>query len=120
MSLEQIELTAPAYANAPYGPWTLALRSVEIREGQPAWRIQSESPNYKYNDVCVMTYVKYDEALKRFNELAASIDLSVTAETERKRLCSTCDKELSGDPAFPQTLPHRAFDIAYCGCKGWD
>jgi hypothetical protein len=39
-----------------------------------------------------MTYKNYDEAAKRFNEVAADIDLSVTAETERKVTCSYCKK----------------------------
>jgi hypothetical protein len=86
------ELTSPAYANAAYGPWTLAMRLVEIRKGEPGWRVQVESPNYKYGTVTVMTYKNYDEAAKRFNEVAADIDLSVTAETERKVTCSYCKK----------------------------
>ena len=114
------ELTAPAYANVAYGPWTLAMRPVEIREGQPGWRVQVESPNYKFDHVTVMTYRSYDEAAKKFGEVAASIDPNVTAETERKILCLYCKKELGGDAAFHEVVPHLPNDFGYCGCRGWD
>ena len=115
-----LELTAPAYANTSYGPWTLALRLVEIRKDEPGWRVQAESSNYPYGSITVMTYKNYEESLNKFNEVAASIDLNVTAETERKLLCSYCRKELGEDAAFPELLPHREYDVAYCGCRGWD
>lgn len=115
-----IELETPAYPNVAYGPWTLALRLVEIRAGEPGWRVQAESPNYPYGNITVMTYKNYEESLKKFNEVAAGINPEVTAETERKFLCTYCDKELGKDAAFPELLPFRDHDIAYCGCKGWN
>lgn len=115
-----LELTAPAYANAAYGPWTLALRPVEIRKDEPGWRVQVESPNYKFGHVTVMTYRSYDEAVKKFDGVAASIDLSVSEETERKILCLHCKKELGGDAAFHEVVPHLPHDFGYCGCSGWD
>jgi hypothetical protein len=115
-----IELEAPAYPNVAYGPWTLALRLAEIRKGESGWRVQVESPNYKYGSVTVMTYKNYDDAVKSFNHTAAGINPEVTAETERKLLCSYCKKELGEGAAFPEVLPHREYDIAYCGCRGWD
>ena len=115
-----IELETPAYPNVAYGPWTLALRLVEIRKDEPGWRVQVESPNYQYGSVTVMTYKKYEESLKKFHEVAAGISPEATAETERKLQCSYCKKELGEGAAFPELLPHREYDIAYCGCRGWD
>ena len=116
-----LELTAPAYANAPQGPWTLALRLVEIREGQAGWRIQCESPNYKYETVTVMTYIdtKYDEALAHFEKVRDSIDLSVPADAERHATCTYCNK-VTTIRSFYSIKPYRAEDDDYCGCRGWD
>jgi len=117
---KEIELETPAYQNAARGPWTLALRLVEIRVGDPGWRVQAESPNWGYSPITVMTYKKYEDAVKKFTEVSDGIDTSVTAETPRKILCSYCDKELAADAAFIELLPFRDHDIAYCGCRGWD
>lgn len=118
-----LELTAPAYANAPKGPWTLAIRLVEIREGQKGWRIQAESPNYEYGPINAMTYLEsdYDKALSHFENLRDGIDLSVPADAERKVKCSYCDKELGeAFRPFLELRPFRSYDSAYCGCYGWD
>ena len=120
---DDVELTTPAYANAPQGPWTLAVRLVEIRTGQNGWRVQAESPNYKYGEVTAMTYPEsdYKKAVAHFERLKSEIDLSVPADAERKVLCSYCDKELGEDfRPFLQLLPFKSNDIGYCGCKGWD
>lgn len=116
----QIELETPAYPNVVYGPWTLALRLVEIRKDEPGWRVQAESPNYPYGSITVMTYKNYEESLKKFNDVAAGIKPEVTAETERKFICSYCSKELGDNPPFAELLPHLDHDFAYCGCRGWD
>lgn len=121
MSPDSRERTAPAFANAPKGPWTLALRLVEIREGLPGWRIQNESPNYERGPITVMTYRDYQEAFDKFQGFKAGIDLEITEDAERKVLCSRCKKELSADfRPFFDIMPHRPHDLAYCGCGGWD
>jgi hypothetical protein len=114
------ELTAPAYANSMNGPWTLALRSVEIRDGQPGWRVQCESPNDAYART-IMTYKTYEEALDRFTAVKEGIDTKVPATAARELFCSYCKSKLNDSTAaFKEPLPHLPYDTAYCGCRGWD
>jgi hypothetical protein len=115
------ELTAPAYANAPQGPWILALRHVEIREGQAGWRIQAESPNYKYQTQIAMTYLEnqYEKALTHFETLCSKVDLSVPADAERHATCTYCRRVVTHH-AFYSIRPWSDSDDDYCGCRGWD
>jgi hypothetical protein len=116
-----LELTAPTYANTPEGPWTLAIRLVEIRTGQNGWRVQAESPTYKYGPVTAMTYLEsdYEKALSHFEKLKDTIDLSVPADAERHARCTYCNS-ITTMRAFFSILPWRDHDDDYCGCRGWD
>jgi len=122
-TLVEKEITAPAAANVPNGPWTMAIRYVELDfrpAGTFAWRVQCESPNAAKPEI-VMTWPKYEQALRTFNEMQDElIAVNYGVGKPRRILCSYCKNDITDNAHFPQSVPQRAFDFGYCGCGGWD